>query len=240
MKGWGHPEAYKNGDVHYWGVWWGKEPFSAYDNHVGRFVSEYGFQGMPPLSSFRLFDSNGNFSLTDPIVLAHQKNENGFATINEYMQNNYPVPTDFSDYVYVSQVMQRDAISKAVEAHRRAMPYCMGTLFWQLDDCWPGTSWSATDYYGQPKLLSYAMKDLYAPLMVSVTEKNDSVFIYVINDGATSHKGILGFQWMTFEGLNVRTSIAQTNVNGESSNLILSFSKKTLLDTLAPERGVIM
>ncbi len=247
-KGWGNPSAYKNGDVHYWGVWWGKEPFSAYDNHVGKFMTEYGFQGMPALSSFRLFDKDGNILLTDSTIYVHQKNENGFATIDEYMQNNYPVPTDFkdfknsadfSDYIYVSQVMQRDAISKAIEAHRRAMSYCMGTLFWQYNDCWPGITWSSIDYYGQEKLSAYAIKDLYSPLMVSVTERNDSVFVYVVNDDSVSHKGILGFQWMNFSGWNVRTSIAQTNVNGESSNLIVSFPRKTILDTLAPEKGVM-
>lgn len=237
--GWGHPEAYKKGDVHYWGVWWGEEPFSAYDNHVGRFVTEYGFQGMPALSSFRLFDSDGKFMLNSPNVMAHQKNEKGFATINTYMQRDYPVPTDFSDYVYVSQVMQREGISKAIEAHRRAKSYCMGTLLWQFDDCWPGITWSANDYYGQPKLLNYALKDLYAPLLVSVTERNDSIFIYVVNDDAQSHHGVLGFQWMTFDGANVRTSIAPTVVNGESSNMVLAFDKKVLLDTLSPKRGVM-
>jgi beta-mannosidase len=238
MKGWGNPHAYKQGDVHYWGVWWGKEPFSAYDNHVGRFMTEYGFQSMPALSSFKLFDSN-TFSLTDPTILAHQKNENGFATIQEYMQKDYPVPTGFSDYIYVSQVMQRDAMTKAIEAHRRAMSYCMGTLFWQYNDCWPGTTWSSIDYYGQPKLLNYALKDLYAPVMVSVVERNDSVLIYVVNEDEKSHFGVLGFQWENFDGANVRTSLGQMNANGESSNIVLAFNKKALLDTLSPTKGVL-
>ncbi|MDQ3109085.1 MAG: glycoside hydrolase family 2 protein, partial [Bacteroidota bacterium] len=138
--GWGHPEAYKSGDVHYWGVWWGNEPFSAYDTHVGRFMSEYGFQSMPPLSSFALFDTDGNFSLNDSTTRAHQKHPKGFETINDYMARDYAVPAGFSDYVYVSQVVQRDGVTRAIEDHRKAMPYCMGTLFWQYNDCWPVTS----------------------------------------------------------------------------------------------------
>ncbi|HET6990997.1 MAG TPA: glycoside hydrolase family 2 protein, partial [Bacteroidia bacterium] len=82
--GWGHPEAYKSGDVHYWGVWWGNEPFSSYDNHVGRFMSEYGMQSLPDLTTIRKFDSGPDISLTDSTMIAHQKSENGFSKINSY------------------------------------------------------------------------------------------------------------------------------------------------------------
>jgi beta-mannosidase len=237
--GWGHPEAYKSGDVHYWGVWWGMEPFSSYDTHVGRFVSEYGFQGIPTLSSYSLFDPDGTNSFTDPVFLAHQKHPKGFETINTYMQRDYPVPDEFPDHVYVSQVVQRDGVSRAIEAHRRAMPYCMGTLFWQYNDCWPVTSWSSVDYYGQKKLLQYTLKDMYAPLLVSVTERNDSVLIYLINDDTISHKGLLAFACMSMNGNIGRTSFTPTTINAGRSNMVIGFDKKQLFDTLKPENAVL-
>ncbi len=237
--GWSHPEAYKSGDVHYWGVWWGMEPFSSYDNHVGRFMSEYGFQGMPPLSSFALFNPDGTFSFSDPAFQSHQKHPKGYETINTYMQRDYPVPDEFSDYVYVSQVVQRDGVSRAIEAHRKAMPYCMGTLFWQYNDCWPATSWSSVDYYGQKKLLQYALKDLYAPVLVSVTERNDSVLLYVVNDDTISHKGLLAFAWMNLKGETIRTSFTPTTIYTGRSSMVFGFEKKQLLDTLDPENGVL-
>jgi beta-mannosidase len=237
--GWGHPEAYRSGDVHYWGVWWGMEPFSAYDTHVGRFVSEYGFQGIPTLSSYSLFDADGTNSFADPVFQAHQKHPKGFETINTYMQRDYPVPDEFADYVYVSQVVQRDGVSRAIEAHRKAMPYCMGTLFWQYNDCWPVTSWSSVDYYGQKKLLQYALKDLYAPLLVSVTERNDSVLIYLINDDTISHKGLLAFACMNMNGNIGRTSFTPTTINAGRSNMVIGFEKKQLFDTLKPESAVL-
>lgn len=237
--GWGHPEAYKSGDVHYWGVWWGMEPFSSYDNHVGRFMSEYGFQATPPLSSFALFDTDGNISLNDSTTRAHQKHPKGFETISEYMIRDYPVPATFSDYVYVSQVVQLDGVSRAIEDHRKAMPYCMGTLFWQYNDCWPVTSWSSVDYYGQKKLLQYALKDLYAPLLVTVTERNDSILVHVINDDTISHTCGLGFAWMEFDGNVARTSFTQVKANAGRSIMVLGFQKKEFFDRIAPEKGVL-
>ncbi len=236
--GWGRKEAYTSGDVHYWGVWWGMEPFSAYETHVGRFVSEYGFQSMPPLSSFRLF-AGENLSLNDSAVRSHQKHPEGFETISAYMERDYPKPQTFEDYIYLSQVMQRDGISTATGAHRRARPYCMGTLFWQYNDCWPVTSWSTVDYYGQPKLLQYTLKDLYAPLLVSITERNDSVLVYVVNDDTVSHSGVLGFQTLSLNGLPVRASLSRTSIPAGSSELVLGFSRKMFLDTLLPENAVM-
>lgn len=237
--GWGHPEAYNRGDVHYWGVWWGMEPFSAYDTHVGRFVSEYGFQGMPDERSFSHFAGVRYLTTSDSTVRAHQKHPTGFETIRTYMERDYPVPQNFSDYIYVSQVMQRDAMSRAIEAHRRAMPYCMGTLFWQYNDCWPVTSWSSTDFYQRPKLAQYALKDLYAHVLVSVTERNDSVLIYLVNDDTLDHDGLLGFQWMNFDGMNIRTSASPSFVKAGTSRIVAGFSKTMLLDTLAPEKGLL-
>lgn len=237
--GWGHKEAYQQGDVHYWGVWWGMEPFSSYENHVGRFVSEYGFQGMPDERSFDHFAGIRFLDLNDSVVRSHQKHPTGYETINTYMQRDYPVPADFGDYIYVSQIVQRDGMQKAIEAHRRAMPYCMGTLFWQYNDCWPVTSWSSVDFYGRPKLFQYALPDLYAPVLVSVTERNDSVLIYLINDDTLVHEGVFAFTWTDFNGRVVRASQGYESVSAFSAAAKAGFPKKLLLDSLAAENGVL-
>jgi beta-mannosidase len=236
--GWGHAEAYKSGDVHYWGVWWGMEPFASYDNHVGRFVSEYGFQGLPPVSSLAAFDNAGYMDKNDPQMKAHEKHPKGFETIDEYMKRDYPAANGIADYSYISQVMQRDGISRAIEDHRRAMPYCMGTMYWQYDDCWPGITWSTTDYYGQKKLLQYAIKDLYAPLLVSAIERNDSILIYVINDDTVSHKGVLAFAYMDMTGNVARTSFTPTTIYTGRSMMVLGFQKKEFFDRVPATEGV--
>ena len=239
--GWGRMQAYQTGDVHYWGVWWGNEPFSSFDNHVGRFVSEYGFQALPSLSSFNLFNPDENNSLTSTVVKAHQKHPTGFETITNYMERDYSVPNVFSDYVYVSQIMQRDGIAKAIKAHRRAMPYCMGTLFWQFNDCWPVTSWSTIDYYEQPKILQYELKFLYAPVLISAIENEDSLYIYIINDDTIQHTGKLICKWMSFDNEQlINTEDISQHTIAEGTKIVASeIFKNKLFKVLKPETGVL-
>ncbi|WP_409516688.1 MULTISPECIES: glycoside hydrolase family 2 protein [unclassified Empedobacter] len=159
--GWGRKESLTQGDSHYWGVWWGMEPFETYEKKVPRFASEYGFQGMPTLKTVKsMFSEKDTLSKNSAIILAHQKHPKGWETINEYMQRDYVVPTDFVQYNYVSQLLQARGIQLAIEAHRRAKPYNMGSLYWQLNDVWPVTSWSSLDKLGNWKALHYQVKEV--------------------------------------------------------------------------------
>ena len=178
----GWKEEARSGDIHYWGVWWGKKPFSAYIKYTGRFVSEYGFQSLPAMATLKSFAPDSSLYLVSPILKAHNKHPIGFETIDEYMRRDYRVPADFNNYVFVSQLLQAEGMKTAIEAHRRAMPYCMGTLYWQLNDCWPVASWSSIDYYGRWKAFHYYLKKLYAPVLVSPVYENDRLSVYLISD----------------------------------------------------------
>lgn len=198
--GWGKPESLTQGDSHYWGVWWGKEPFEIYEKKIGRFMSEYGFQGMPNLETFKSFATNEELNFDSEAVKNHQKHPTGYQTIAEYLELDYVVPTTFEDYIYVSQLLQADGMKTAIEAHRRAKPYCMGTLFWQLNDCWPVTSWSAIDYFGRWKALQYQTKRSFENVLLSVQKDNESYKINVINDFLISYSGILEAEIKNFKG----------------------------------------
>jgi beta-mannosidase len=161
--GWGRDSSYKKGDVHYWGVWWGKEPVEKYREKVGRFNSEYGMQGMPDMKTIRQFALDADLDTSSVVMKTHQKHPFGYENIKLYIGNKFRTPKTFEDLVYVSQLMQADAVKTAIEAHRRNQPVTMGTMFWQWNDCWPVTSWSAIDYYGRKKALYYEVKRSYAP-----------------------------------------------------------------------------
>lgn len=224
--GWGRKESLLQGDSHYWGVWWGMEPFEVYKKKVGRFMSEYGFQGMPNRETFEAFADQNDLDLNSEAVKSHQKHPTGYQTIQTYMERDYKIPAAFDDYVYVSQLLQAEGMKTAIEAHRRAKPYCMGTLYWQLNDCWPVTSWSSVDYFGNRKALHYQVKRSFDAVLVSVTEEEEKYKIYVVSDALTSKKGRLNLQLMTFGGDILWENTRSVEVEANSSEVYFSIAKK--------------
>ncbi|MBR4391968.1 MAG: glycoside hydrolase family 2 protein [Bacteroidales bacterium] len=215
-KGWGRPESLTQGDVHYWGVWWGEQPYEMYREKVGRFNSEYGYQSYPDISTLKqaagedaafkaLCDYDGGNSdelyamiSQNAFVAAHQKHARGTRQINDFIEKYYPVPTDFEEYVYLSQLSQAYGMEVAIESHRIAKPYNMGTLYWQLNDAWPVTSWSSIDYYGCKKALQYKLKTLYAPVLLSLDLNGPQVF--VTSDLLCDINGVLTVSVNDFNG----------------------------------------
>jgi beta-mannosidase len=184
LADWGVHSNYKStmGDIHYWGVWHGNEPFSSYYKVIGRFMSEYGFQSFPDFQSIRKFTLPHDRHIDSEVLLAHQRSGYGNKRIIDYMEKLYPVPEDFNELLYVSQIMQAEAVKSAILAHRANKPYCMGTLYWQLNDCWPAASWSSIDYYTSWKALQYFVKKAYAPVTISFFPDNDRIRIFINSD----------------------------------------------------------
>ncbi|NML71462.1 glycoside hydrolase family 2 protein [Chryseobacterium sp. RP-3-3] len=200
--GWGHKESLTEGDSHYWGVWWGEQPFEIYNEKVGRFMSEYGFQGMPSLEAVKsMFSGTPDLNLQNPTVKAHEKHGRGWEIINEYIKRDYKLPMDFVKYNYISQLLQARGMRIAVEAHRRAKPYNMGTLYWQLNDCWPVVSWSSIDYLGNWKALQYQMKRSFEQQVILTEEKEGMLNFYAINDGLKNFNGVnVEIKTISFDG----------------------------------------
>ena len=178
-KGWGRSESLTEGDVHYWGVWWGEQPYEMYREKVGRFNSEYGYQSYPDYSTLLKIAQGEELNKDAEVIAAHQKHARGTQLIDDFIKRYYPdiQPKNFEEYVCLSQLSQAYGMEIAIEAHRTAKPYNMGTLYWQLNDAWPVTSWSSIDYYGHPKVLQERLKTLYAPVLLSLDQKDYGVFV---------------------------------------------------------------
>ena len=178
-KGWGRPESLTEGDVHYWGVWWGEQPYEMYREKVGRFNSEYGYQSYPDYQTLLKIAQGEDLNKEAEVIAAHQKHPRGTRQIDDFIQRYYPdaQPKNFEEYVHLSQLSQAYGMAVAIEAHRTAKPYNMGTLYWQLNDAWPVTSWSSIDYYGNPKVFHERLKTLYAPVLLSIDRKDYGVFV---------------------------------------------------------------
>lgn len=226
--GWGHKESLQQGDSHYWGVWWGNEPFETYNKKVGRFMSEYGFQGMPDINTFKTFCDSNELNMNSKSVKAHQKHPKGYETIQTYMERDYKIPKDFMQYNYVSQLLQRDGMKTAIEAHHRTKPYCMGTLYWQLNDCWPVTSWSVIDYNYKPKALYYETKKLFNDITISVKEEKNDFQIFVVSDKQTNAKGTLNISIKNMKGHVLFTNSSDITVLQNESKIYFKINKSDI------------
>lgn len=198
---WGRPNSWKTGDSHNWGTWHGRKPFESFDTDVPRFMSEYGFQAFPEMKTIRTFAEEKDFELESPVMNAHQKADIGNALIRQTMRLYYRVPEKFEDLVYVGLVLQGQGIRHGIEAHRRNRPYCMGSLFWQLNDSWPVVSWSGIDYYGNWKALMYQSKRAFAPILINAIKEGDDLCVYLVSDELQDHDGVrLDVELMDFDG----------------------------------------
>jgi beta-mannosidase len=151
LSNWGTAENFNHSSMHYWGVWHGREPFEEFENNVGRFMVEYGFQSYPEMSTLKTVMADSSLRLDSPLMSHRQKSYIGNGLITKHIEQYYDSPQSFEEFVELSQKTQALGLEMATEAHMNTRPHCMGTLFWQLNDCWPGPSWSVIDYYGNRK-----------------------------------------------------------------------------------------
>jgi beta-mannosidase len=194
------PESQKMGDLHYWQVWHAAAPFTDYEKQFPRFMSEYGFQSFPQIDTVRTYTTDADRDIQSPVMLAHQKHPRGNQLIREYMLREYPEPRDFETFLYVSQVLQAEGIKIGAEHLRRISPHNMGSLFWQLDDCWPVASWSSIDYTGRWKALQYYARRFYSGILLSPHEENGNLSFYVVSDRSQSTAAQLQLSLLDFEG----------------------------------------
>lgn len=188
------------GDAHDWWIWHDGHPFENLEKNVPRFMSEFGFQSFPSYEAIRYINGNDSISITSKAFKTHQKHSRGFDIIAEYMQRDFPAPKNDEDYVYMSQLLQAYGIGKGIEAQRRAKPYTMGSLYWQLNDCWPVVSWSSIDFFGNWKALHYQARHSFKDLLISFEKKDENLKVFVVNDLLEPKTGILELKIMDFAG----------------------------------------
>lgn len=220
--GQGIPENYIAGDVHYWGVWWGKEPFETYRTRKCRFMSEYGFQSFPELNTVRKYAEEGDWDIYSAVMRSHQRSSIGNETIEYYMLQDYKRPKDFPMFLYVGQVVQAEGTRIAMEGHRTNMPYCMGSLYWQIDDCWPVASWSTIDYYGNWKAQQYFARKAFRDIIVSPLLERDSLYVYIVSDRLEETPAMLHMTLMDFEGNILEKRSLQVTIPASASRVHLS------------------
>jgi len=197
LSNWGKDEYYNNGSQHYWGVWHGKDPIEDFGKKIGRFNAEYGFQSFPEFNTLRSFSTEADWNIASDVMKQHQKSYVGNDMILKHAKRLYGDPKDFNTFVYYSQLTQAMAVSMAIAGHRIDAPRCGGTLYWQVNDCWPVSSWSSIDYYNNWKALQYRAREDYRDL--AILEKYEDLenrSYYIVCD--SSEQQNIKYTWKLF------------------------------------------
>jgi beta-mannosidase len=188
------------GDAHYWDVWHGRQPFTAYRTVYPRFMSEFGFQALPTLDTVKFYAEEADRNMTSYIMEHHQRGNHGNGLIIAQMTETFRMPKDFAALVYLSLVLQAEGIRYGVEHWRRHIERVSGILYWQLNDCWPVASWASIDYFGRWKALHYAAKRFFAPVMLSILDEPPKMGLYVTNDTHADWQGSLRWSLENLSG----------------------------------------
>ena len=232
-------QNYGSGDNHFWDVWHGGKDFQAFEDNIGRFMSEFGMQSFPDLKTVDSFCEKKDKDLDSDVIKSHQKASLGNGNVEKYVDMYFPRPKDFSCFVVASQIMAGEAIKNAVESHRRAMPYCMGSLYWQLNDCWPGASWSSLDYYGNWKALHYFAVDFFSPILISVTEKEEHTCFFVVYDDDKIGKAELVIRLIDFDGEIINSEKIKFSFPSNSSAKVYETKTASLLKSSDPSEVIL-
>ena len=219
----GNPKYKTEGDAHDWWIWHDAYPFEHLEKNVPRFMSEFGFQSFPGIETIKYITQKDPIDLKSDALKSHQKHVRGFQLIDEYMKRDYKVPLNAEDYIYISQLLQAKGIVMGIEAQRRAKPYNMGTLYWQLNDCWPAISWSSIDYFGKWKALQYKAKKAFENVLISSTIENETVKTFIINDTFKNIKDNLKLTIIDFKGKEIWSDTKEIEVLENSSQQFYEF-----------------
>lgn len=229
----------KTGDEHYWMVWWGQKPFESYRTNIGRFMSEYGFQSFPEWKTVSYFTDSSDWDIYSDVMKAHQRSSIGNKTIANYLQRHFQEPVDFKQYLYLSQLLQAEGIKVAMEAHRIAKPYNMGTLVWQLDDCWPVASWSSIDYFGRWKALHYYIKRAFGDILLAFDTQDGVLNLHGVSDIEKETKGTLKVDLIDLNGKTISLEEKKARIKPGASSVIWHTNISDLLRKRQKENLIV-
>ena len=234
------PNSLKSGDTHYWQVWHAAEPFAHYEQQTPRFMSEFGFQSFPQIETVNSYTIPSDHDIQSPVMLAHQKHPRGNQLIREYMLREYPEPENFESFLYVSQVLQAEGIKIGAEHLRRIMPHNMGSLYWQIDDCWPVASWSSIDYYGRWKALQFYARRFYSNLLISPHVDGQNLNVYVVSDLIKPTQAHMKVSLLDFDGQVLMNADKAVTVTALHSQPYLTMPVNSFLAGKDPKNVMLL
>ena len=233
----GHAAGEKRGDTHFWDVWHGRNPVTDYEKWAFRFASEFGMQSYSSSATQAALYPSGDRNVFGPVMETHQKNKVGSQIILDYVSRRYRFPKGQDALIYLSQLNQAHCVQTGVAHYRRLMPHCMGSLYWQLNDCWPVASWSSIEFSGRWRALHYAARRFYAPALVSAHVPGDEVF--GINNYRSSTVRLVHLH-TSFDGSRTARGVVRWDLFHLDGRVLLAGTKKVALRPMRSVRQVTL
>ncbi|MDR1905812.1 MAG: glycoside hydrolase family 2 protein, partial [Clostridiales bacterium] len=221
------------GDTHLWRVWHGLSPYTYYRKVYTNFCSEFGMQSLPTMNTIKEFAKETDYSLDSAVMKNHQKNMAGNSIMKYYLVSDHRTPKNFDDLVYLTQIVQAECMREPTEHWRRNMGRCNGALYWQFNDCWPVSSWSSIDYYGNFKALHYAAKRFNQPVTISVENNACDMTLHVVNESPEDFYGVADWRVEDYDGNVLREGSLSVNVAENSAQTV----ERLNFDRLIASRG---
>ena len=227
-----------SGDMHYWEVWGNPAyPPTKYLEITPRFMSEYGLQAWPVQRTIDAFARRDEQGIATPVIEAHQKfmAGKGNERLMKYVDYEFGATNDFGRFVYLSQVAQAEGIELAALHHRASRPFTMGSLYWQLNDVWPGASWSSIDWFGRWKALHFHARRFYAPVAVAALRDADGkTSVSLLNDRTRAVRGELRLRVLTLAGKVLRDERKPVELAPLAATKVADYADADLLGAADP------
>ena len=211
-----HPNEPGHGTMHIWDVW-NTADYVHYRDRVPRFVTEFGFQGPPTWATLTRAVHDRPLAPDSPGMLLHQKADNGNGKLDRWVREHFPAPRTFADWHWATSLNQARAVALGVEHFRSWSPRCMGTVVWQLNDCWPVSSWAAIDGDGRRKPLWYALRRCFADRLLTIQPRPAGLAVVAVNDSDTSWSGTVTVTRRRFDGTVVRQVALEVDVDARET-----------------------
>ncbi len=234
-KNWGTKENFLHGNMHYWGVWHGEEAIDSLRVNVPRFMTEYGMQSYPSYTSLKANTTSERITLNSDFIKNRQRSYKGNGLLIKYIEDQFGPVKNTEDLCYLSQLNQAEAMRIAIESQRRQARFCMGSLYWQLNDVWDGASWSTLEHNGTWKAAHYALNRLYSQNLLITETKNDTVAVYFQSDNTNGSHGTLQIEVMDFKGRRLGNYKTEAGVGYLVAEKYFEMSLKQLLRNQDPE-----
>ena len=217
----GFPNDESNGNHHQWEMWARWKDYREYEKDNARFVTEFGFQAPPHLKTLEQVTILSDLNPQSRVMEYHNKLPEGTERLYRFQAGHVDVGTDLADFIYKGQLVQAEALKTAIEHWRRRKFFTAGSLFWQLNDCWPVTSWSVIDSALRPKAAYYYAKKFFAPVLVSFRKTGTRLEVWGTSDLFAPLSATLEVTLRSFDGSVAWSKTARAVVGRNASKLLM-------------------